>query len=177
MRNLFLSFLFLNASLMLTGAQCADLAATDTGSADVTIVRGEEEPVRLVHDPLLSQVALSPPAEGFMQLTFTYQDPLVYITLDVNGNALEEGQQVDIPLTELTNEDANIDVEWESVQYSSALDNAEGYLSYEVLYHDDNNGEVRVSFDVLLHPTTATDEEPINISGFVEGVAGDPVNL
>lgn len=177
MKNIFRSILFLNAALILTGAQCADLASTDTGNADVTIVRGEDEPVRLVHDPLLSQVALSPPAEGFMQLTFTYQDPLVYITLDVNGNALQEGQQVDLPLAELTNEDANIDVEWEAVQYSSALENAEGYLSYEVLYYDDNNGDVRVSFDVLLHPTTDTSAEPINISGFVEGVAGDPVNL
>ena len=177
MKKIILSFLFLNVALVLTGAECADLSAADTGSADVTIVRGEDEPVRLVHDPLLSQVALSPPAEGFMQLTFTYQDPLVYITLDVNGNALEAGQQVDLPLTELTNEDANIDVEWEGVQYSSALDSAEGYLSYEVLYHDDSNGEVRAAFDVLLHPTTATDAEPINISGFVEGVAGDPVEL
>ena len=34
-----------------------------------------------------------------------------------------------------------------------------------------------VPLDVLLHPTTATDAEPINISGFVEGVAGDPVEL
>ena len=94
MKKIILSFLFLNVALVLTGAECADLSAADTGSADVTIVRGEDEPVRLVHDPLLSQVALSPPAEGFMQLTFTYQDPLVYITLDVNGNALKRANKL-----------------------------------------------------------------------------------
>jgi hypothetical protein len=177
MKNILKSFLFLHLTLIISGAQCADLAATDSGSADVTLVRGEEEPLRLVHDPFLSQVALSPPAEGFMELTFTYQDPLVYITMDINGNALTEGQQVELPLTDLTNDDANIDVEWDTTSYSSALTNAEGYLSYEILYYDDTDANVRVTFDVLLHPTTADDAEPINISGFVEGLAGQPSEL
>jgi hypothetical protein len=177
MKQILKSLLFLNLTLVLGGAECADLAAIDSGSADVTIVRGEEEPLRLIHDPLLSQVALSPPAEGFMELTFTYQDPLVYITMDINGNALTEGQQVDLPLTELTSEDANIDVEWDMTTYSSALTNAEGYLSYEILYYDDTDANVRIAFDVLLHPTTADDAEPINISGFIEGLAGQASDL
>ena len=171
------AILFLAMTLVFTGAQCADLAATDTGTADVTLVRGEEEPLRLVHDPLLSQVALSPPAEGAMELTFTYQDPLVYITLEVNGNAITEGDEVDMESAERNNADANIEVEYDTVMYSSATDGAEGYLKYEILYFDDTNGEVRVSFDVLLSPTTDTSAEPINISGYVEGVAGDPVQL
>jgi hypothetical protein len=97
--------------------------------------------------------------------------------MDINGNALTEGQQVDLPLTELTSEDANIDVEWDMTTYSSALTNAEGYLSYEILYYDDTDANVRIAFDVLLHPTTADDAEPINISGFIEGLAGQASDL
>jgi len=165
------------AVLLFSGAECADLAATDSGSADVTLVRGAEEPLRLFHDPLESQVALSPPAEGVMELTFTYQDPLVYFTLDVNGNAITEGQEIDMESADRNDADANIEVEFDTVQYSSATGNAEGFLTYDILYFDDVNGEVRVTFDVLLSPTTATDAEPINVSGYIEGVAGDPVNL
>ena len=140
-------------------------------------MRGQEEPLRLVHDPLLSQVALSPPAEGVMELTFTYQDPLVYVTLDVNGNAINEGDEIDMESAERNDADANIEVEYDNVMYSSATNGAEGFLKYEILYFDDANGEVRVSFDVLLSPTTDTGAEPINVSGYVEGVAGDPVQL
>lgn len=171
------AILFLAMTLVFTGAQCADLAATDTGAADVTLIRGEEEPLRLVHDPLLSDVALSPPAEGVMELTFTYQDPLVYVTLDVNGNAINAGDEIDMESADRNDADANIEVDYDTTMYSSATVGAEGYLKYEILYFDDTNAEVRVSFDVLLPPTTDTSAEPINISGYVEGIAGDPVQL
>jgi len=149
----------------------------DTGNADVTLTPDGQDPVRLVHDPLLSQVLLTPPAEGVMELTYTYQDPYVPIALTVNGNVLSEGQRLELPLAgEITSEDVAMEIEHDGTSYSSATDDAAGFFQFDTMYFDDNNADIRVTFDVTLQPTTG-EGSPLLASGFIEGVAGDPVYL
>ena len=125
----------------------------DTGTADVTIEREGEDPLRLVHDPEQSQLSLTPPAEGTVELTFAFQDPAVELRLVVDGNQAAQGDVVELPspAVELT-----VDVDGTtfgagagSVELS-VLDVEVGALEaiLDAVLEDDDGATLQVSGDV-----------------------------
>ena len=146
----------------------------DSGTAEVEIQRGDEEVLVLIHDPTKSQVALTPPVDGEVELAFTYQDPLVSVILRVNGNQVASGERVDLPA------DANtllLSVVFDDAEFVSTA-GASGSVDVETLVIEEEAGsaELRASFDATLVATDPQSDETVQVRGFVEGSVGDPLS-
>jgi hypothetical protein len=163
-----IAFLMLSG-LVFGGANC-DSLALDTGAADVTLTVGEEEPLRLVHDATLSQIALTPPVEGEVELTFAFQDPLVDLTLRVNANEVSEGDRVELPVAP---EQLFLSVQTDTDEYVST-DGSSGTVELLILFVDEDAGAAEVNAQIL---TTLVSSDPmsdatVDVDGFVEARVG-----
>jgi len=154
--------LFLTAVL----AACDGGGGFDAGAADVFITHGEDEQP-LVHDPYYSLVSTTPPVGGVVTVTFSFQDPQVTVEVEVDSNAVSEGQSVSIPSL-----DARLDVELDGVLFSSNAAGASGQLSFDVLQVDEaaDAAEVIVSFDA--HLVTSDGADALDANGSIEGRVG-----
>jgi hypothetical protein len=165
------------AGISLFAAACADGGTDfDSGAADITIERDGVEPLRLVHDPELSQVTLTPPTEGIIELVFAYQDPLVTLRLVVNSELVVEGVEVPFPVASpLSPDDVLLTLEIDDVIYTSDDAAATGFVLFDVLEIDEENdyADVIATFDAVLVGTN----DSITLSGSVEGRVGDRDDL
>ncbi len=132
----------------------------DTGVADVTFQEEGGAAVRLVHSEELSDVSLTPPAEGVVELDYAYQDPGVTLRLRVDSVAVAEGDVVDLPQGGV-----QLTVDYEGVAYSSENAGAGGTVSLDTLQIDADTGTLSATIDATL-----TDDEggTLIVSGSVE---------
>lgn len=156
--------LFPAAILALAG--CAPGAVDDTGAADLTLTAAGGEPLQLIHAPGLSEVRVTPPVDGEVELRFTYNDPLVDVTLRTNANEVSEGEVVALP-----SEALSLTVVMDDAEYTST--DASGDVELQVLDVDDASGAATVS--ALLDATLRSDAaDELVVEGFLEGsVEGD----
>jgi len=144
----------------------------DEGTADITVEREGEEPLRLVHDPELSQVTLTPPTEGTVELDFTYQDPLVTLRLVVNTEVVDEGEEVALPVTApRTADDLLLTLEIDDALFTSDDPGAAGSVLFDVLFVDEEAGaaDVIATIEATLVGAGAT----VSVSGHVEARVGE----
>lgn len=151
-------------------AACVPVGGFDSGNAQVQVQRAGES-LDLTHDPTLSQVTLTPPVEGVVELTFAYQDPLVTVTLRLDASQLSEGEAVSLPVAEDT---LFLAVAFDDAEFVSSADGASGTVALEVLNVDDASGsaEVYASFDVTLAASDPASDETVQAQGFLEGSVG-----
>jgi hypothetical protein len=152
---------------------CADGGTGfDTGTADITIEREGEEPLRLVHDPELSQISMTPPTERIVEVVFAYQDPLVTLRLVINGQLVVEGDQISFPVASpLTPDDLLLTIEIDDELFGSDDVNAGGSVFFDVLEIDEDNdyADVIATLDAVLVGTTSN----LTVSGSVEARVGE----
>jgi hypothetical protein len=127
-------------------AACAPGGFEQGESADVTYTRAGEEPLRLVHDPLLSTVTLTPPVASVTEVTFRFQDPLVELRLMIDGGQLSEGDTVTLPADA---SQLSLTVRWDGVLYGSGP-GASGAVDLLLLSLDPGFVTVSALFDALL---------------------------
>lgn len=160
------SALFLLAAVFVT-LGCAPGDFGDDGAADLTLTAGEDTPLQIIHAPGESQVRLTPPVDGEVELSFTYNDPLVDVSLRTNANDVAEGDLVALPSTVLA-----LSVLLDDIEYTAG-EGSSGNVELQVLAIDDESGAADVSavIDALL---ISAEGEELVVDGFIEGsVAGD----
>ncbi len=149
----------------------------DSAAADVTLTLGDQTPLRLIHEPGLSEVRLTPPVGGVVELSFTYNDPLVDVTLRTNADEVSEGAIVTLPVEPSV---LSLTVLYDDVEYRSDLSasalidvGASGTIELQALLVDDETGAADVS--ALIDATlVSSDNAELRVEGFVEdGLAGD----
>ena len=144
---------------------CAPGVVEDTGAADLTLT-GAGEPLELIHTPGQSEVRVTPPVDGEVELSFVYNDPLVDVALRTNAHEVSEGETVTLPSDALS-----LTVLFEDVEYTSAA--GAGSVELQGLEVDDERGAAFVSALIDATLASAAGEELL-VEGFVEGsVEGD----
>ena len=117
------------------------------------------------------------PVDGELELSFTYNDPLIDVTLRTNANDVAEGEVIELPAEPSL---LLLSVLYDEVEYRSDLgpsamidQGASGTVEMQVLLVDDESGAADIS--ALLDATlvsTAGDE--LRVEGFLEdSVASD----
>lgn len=125
------------------------------GAAFITVTTADEE-LNLEHDPLQSQLSLTPPAEGTVQLTFTFQDPAVELRLTVDDALVDEGDTVDLP-----GDGVVLTLDVDGIDYEATA----GSVTINVLAIDEEAGTLAASIDADL---TAADDAVVTVVGDVE---------
>lgn len=168
MRRVFAAFAF--ASIVLG---CTPLDFIDTGAAEVTLTRGDKAPLVLVHDPAESQIALTPPVGGVLELLFQFQDPFVALTLRVDESRVSEGERVTLPSDQET---LFFGVAFDDAEFISTAQGADGFVEITTLQIDEAAGfaELGATFDVALPAADPMLGEVTTASGFVEASVGSP---
>jgi hypothetical protein len=141
------ALVFLLTLPFLAAAECGELPGggdDGAGSATVTITRdGQDE--TLTHDPSLSDLSLTPPAQGVVELTFAYQDPAITVRLRVDGGAVSTGDTVTLP-----SPDVELVVETDTGTFSSANDGSSGQVTFDQLDVTEDAASLAASFDATL---------------------------
>lgn len=146
---------------------CGPGGFEDSGAADVTL-ESADEVLELVHDPSLSQITLTPPTGGVVELQFSYQDPLVDVLVRANADEVAAGDVVNMP------SDPNrleVSVAWGEGIYRSQ-EGSSGTVDVQAFETDEAAGYATLS--VVISGDLADDAlgETIAIDGFVEGTVG-----
>jgi hypothetical protein len=142
-------------------AACAPGGFEQGESADVTYTRAGEAPLRLVHDPLLSTVTLTPPVASVTEITFRFQDPLVELRLMIDGEPLSEGDTVPLPADA---SELSLTVRWDGVTYGSGPGSG-GEVDLSLLSLDPGAVTVSAIFDALL---VSADGDELGVLGSLE---------
>jgi hypothetical protein len=154
------------AAAMLVG--CAP-GFSDTGNANLTLTVEGGETIAVLHDPLRSQVVLTPPAAGKVRLSFTNNDPFVAVDVDVDSNLVSQDDTVTLPVSgDLSDNDVFVVVEMSEDTYSSQDPDASGRLAFPTLYVEGDAADVQVELDATLVGGAGT----LTIDGFIEGSVG-----
>lgn len=160
--------LFLLSLLPLVAAECAPPPASfPSGDASLTLQTADAT-LNFSHDPSLSSVTLTPPAEGLLIATFAYQDPPLTLTLALDAHSFAAGDTVSLPLSPpLTASDLLMTLDYAGATYSSAGASS-GSLDIASLQVDDQSATaaLSISFDVALVADTSAS---VSLSGFIEG--------
>lgn len=136
----------------------------ESGAADLTLTPGEETPLQLIHESGLSTVRVTPPVDGEVELSFTYNDPLVDLTLRADSNEVSEGDVVQLPAPP---EALSLTVIYDGVEYGSG-EGSSGTVAMQALFVEDDTGAADVS--ALIEATlVASDGATLAVDGFVEG--------
>lgn len=137
------------------------------GAADLTLTAGEEAPLQLIHAPGESEVRVTPPVDGVVELTFTYNDPLVDVALRVDEAEVGEGDVVSLPASPAA---LALSVIYDDVEYTAEGD-AAGEVELVVLALDEESGAAEVNA-VIAATLVADDGSELLVDGFVEGSVG-----
>lgn len=148
---------------------CAPGDFEDGGAADLTLSPADGAPLQIIHSPGLSVVRVTPPVDGEVELSFSYNDPLIDVTLLANANLVSEGEVVALPADPTA---LFLTVLLDDVEYGSG-EGSSGSVELQVLSVDDETGAAEVSA-VIAATLVSADGEELVVDGFVEGsVAGD----
>ena len=158
--------------LSLSGALCDTSAIEKGGAAEVTLTADGETPLNLLHNQDLSDVTLTPPASGVVEIAFNYQDPLVDVAITLDSKRFSQGDSASFPAAgAFTDDELSMTVSYADEVYTSQSDSASGTIDFELLHVDDNGADVRVAFDVQLATSSA---KTLSVSGFIEDIVGSP---
>lgn len=153
---------------------CAPLGGLDgfdDGAAEVTLQRGDAEPLQLVHNTALSDLSLTPPVDGIVELSFAFQDPFVTLTLRVDANAFPAGERVPLPTEAAA---LRLAIAFDDVSFVSTAPGAQGALELQVLEVGEDSAALSAFLDVDLPSEDASLVETLAATGFVEASYGDP---
>lgn len=136
----------------------------DSGAADLTLTQDDDAPLQLIHEEGVSTVRVTPPVDGEVELTFTYNDPFVDLTLRADSNEVSEGDVVALPALP---EQLALTVDYGGVAYTSG-EGSSGSVTLQALFVDDETGaaDVSAAIEAIL---VASDGATLSVDGFVEG--------
>jgi hypothetical protein len=146
---------------------CGPGGIEDSGAADVTL-ESADEVLELVHDPALSQITLTPPTGGEVEMQFSYQDPLVDVLVRANADQVAAGDVVDLP------SDPNrleVSVAWGEGIYRSQ-EGSTGTVDVQSFETDEEAGYAFLSVVIAADLADAATGETLAVNGFVEGSVG-----
>lgn len=146
---------------------CGPGAIDDSGTADV-ILESSDETLELLHDPGLSQISLTPPTGGVVELLFSYQDPLVDVLVRADAGEVAAGDVVDLP------SDPNrleVSVLWGDGQYTSQ-EGSSGTVDIQIFDTDEEAGFASLSVAISGELADTASGETILIDGSLDATVG-----
>lgn len=158
------------AATLVTTAACTPLS-TDAGAAQLRIVVGDESQT-VIHDPTASDIALTPPTAGIVELAFVQHEPLIDFSVRLDANVLEEAQVVTLPLgdggdAQVPADALHMQFEVDGIVYTADGAGTSGDIALTTLVVSEADAEVRV--DLTTVTLVSADGATVELDGFVEG--------
>ncbi|MEW5853057.1 MAG: hypothetical protein AB2A00_30015 [Myxococcota bacterium] len=139
--------------------------------ASLTVTPNGGEAQKYDYDANINEIAMTPPAGGVFEASFTQGDPRLQLKVRINSEHVEEGQQVRFPLSGgLTSGDVLVTAEYQGRTYRSDFPTTTGDMTMEILNVTEDAVDFRCSMSLTLGSEAPA---TLNVVGFLEAHYGD----